>query len=65
MRSPRIRVPITWQAERLLKQLAQRGIYGRSLVDVAARFIDEGLQRLTGPGGQLLADNGKRGTENE
>lgn len=41
-----IRVTVSVQSENLLDQLVQRGIYGRSIAEVAGRFIDRALQRF-------------------
>jgi hypothetical protein len=44
-----IRVTVSDQSERLLEQLARRGIYGRNSAEVAARFVDEALQKFVSP----------------
>lgn len=44
--SATIRVTVSEQSERLLEQLAQRGIYGRNSAEVAGRFVDEALQKF-------------------
>jgi hypothetical protein len=41
-----IRVTVSEQSEKLLEQLAQRGIYGRNPAEVAGRFVDTALQRF-------------------
>jgi hypothetical protein len=43
--SSTLRVTVSVQSEQLLEQLGKRGIYGRNAAEVAARFIDEALQR--------------------
>lgn len=57
-KSATIRVTISRQSEALLEKLAALGVYGRNGTEVAARFIDEALQRFidltkfkTGPEG--------------
>lgn len=44
--STTLRVTVSLQSEALLNQLAAQGIYGRNAAEVAARFIDEALQRF-------------------
>ncbi len=44
--STTIRVTVSEQSERLLEQLAQKGIYGRNSAEVAGRFVDEALKRF-------------------
>jgi len=44
-----IRVTVSVQSERLLDQLVQRGVYGRTNAEVAGRFIDRALQRFMEP----------------
>lgn len=44
--STTLRVTISVQSAKLLEQLAGRGIYGRNPAEVAARFVDEALQRF-------------------
>ncbi len=44
--SAKIRVTVSEQSQRLLDQLAERGIYGRNSAEVAGRFIDEALQKF-------------------
>jgi hypothetical protein len=41
-----LRVTVSAQSARLLDDLAAKGIYGRNPAEVAARFIDEALQRF-------------------
>ena len=43
--SATMRITVSVQSEELLEQLGKRGIYGRNAAEVAARFIDEALQR--------------------
>jgi hypothetical protein len=57
-KSATIRVTISRQSEALLDKLAGMGVYGRNGTEVAARFVDEALQRFievpkfkVGPGG--------------
>lgn len=45
-KSTTIRVTISRQSESLLDKLAAVGVYGRNGTEVAARFIDEALQRF-------------------
>jgi hypothetical protein len=45
-KSSTIRVTISRQSEALLDKLAATGVYGRNGAEVAARFIDEALQRF-------------------
>jgi hypothetical protein len=45
--STTIRVTVSVQSENLLEQLVQRGVYGRSIAEVAGRFIDRALQDFT------------------
>jgi hypothetical protein len=44
-RSTTLRVTVSAQSAELLEQLAAKGIYGRNSAEVAARFVDEALQR--------------------
>jgi hypothetical protein len=44
--SKTIRVTVSVQSERLLEQLALKGIYGRNSAEVAGRFVDEALHRF-------------------
>ena len=44
--SSTLRVTVSVQSEHLLERLGKRGIYGRNSAEVAARFIDEALQRF-------------------
>jgi hypothetical protein len=44
--SSTLRVTVSVQSERLLEQLAERGIYGRNSAEVAARFIDDALKEF-------------------
>ncbi len=44
--SATIRVTVSKESERLLEQLAKRGIYGRNSAEVAGRFVDEALQKF-------------------
>jgi len=44
--SETIRVTLSRQSVALLDELARKGIYGRNRADVAARFVDEALQKL-------------------
>jgi hypothetical protein len=44
--SKTFRVTVSVQSEQLLEQLGKQGIYGRNTAEVAARFIDEALQRF-------------------
>jgi hypothetical protein len=44
--SETVRVTLSKQSVRLLDDLGKRGIYGRNRAEVAARFIDEALQRF-------------------
>jgi hypothetical protein len=44
--SETIRVTLSKQSVALLDELARKGIYGRNRADVAARFVDEALQKL-------------------
>jgi hypothetical protein len=44
--SQTVRVTLSAQSIRLLDQLATRGIWGRNRAEVAARFVDEALQKL-------------------
>ena len=39
-------ITLSEQSLDALNQIAGRGIYGRNSADVAARFVDEALQRL-------------------
>ncbi len=56
-----IRVTVSVQSERLLEQLAQKGIYGRNSAEVAGRFVDEALQRFVkAPSLRLEAPTTKR-----
>jgi hypothetical protein len=41
-----LRITISAQSEEMLTELGRRGIYGRSVADVAGRFVDQALQRL-------------------
>jgi len=41
-----LRVTVSAQSARLLEELAAKGIYGRNPAEVAARFIDEALQKF-------------------
>ncbi len=44
--SESFRITVSMQSARLLDQLAGQGIYGRNRAEVAARFVDEALQRF-------------------
>ncbi len=44
--SKTFRVTVSVQSEQLLEQLGKQGIYGRNTAEVAARFIDEALQKF-------------------
>ena len=44
--SETVRVTVSNQSVRLLDELASRGVYGRNRAEVAARFIDEALQKF-------------------
>lgn len=39
------RITVSVQSKQLLEELGKRGIYGRNAAEVAARFVDEALQR--------------------
>ena len=39
-------LPLSLQSLSLLRELATYGIYGRTVEEVAARLVDEGLQRF-------------------
>lgn len=39
-------IPVSPQSLGMLRKLAEFGIYGRTPEEVAARFIDEGLQKF-------------------
>jgi hypothetical protein len=43
VKSRPLRVTVSEQSEDLLKQLVTRGVYGRSVAEVAGRFIDQAL----------------------
>ncbi len=43
-----VHVTISVQTERVLAEIAKKGIYGRSAAEVAARFIDQALEKFTG-----------------
>ena len=42
--SDTVRITLSVESIRLLKELAARGIYGRNHAEVAARFVDKALQ---------------------
>lgn len=39
-------MPISGQSRNFLERLSLKGIYGRTPAEVAARFVDEGIQRF-------------------
>jgi len=41
-----IEVTLSVQSKLLLQELAARGVYGRNVAEVAARFIDAALERF-------------------
>lgn len=43
-----IHVTVSVQSDKLLDDLARRGVWGRSGAEVAARFIDQALERFVG-----------------
>lgn len=45
----RMEIRLSYQAVRLLEQIAERGLWGATPEQVAARLVDEGLQRFTTP----------------
>jgi hypothetical protein len=45
----RFEVTLSKQSVDLLKELATRGIYGRSSAEVGGRFIDQSLQQFVEP----------------
>jgi len=40
------KVTLSHQSVQMLEELAKRGLYGRNSADVAARFIDQALERF-------------------
>lgn len=44
--SGQLRITLSVESIRLLDELAVRGIYGRNRAEVAARFVDEVLQKF-------------------
>ena len=44
-----IYIGLSRQALDLLDQIAERGLWGRTSEEVAARLVDEGLQRFAQP----------------
>lgn len=53
--SKTIKIKVSPQSERLLEQLAEFGIYGTTKEEVAARFVDRALQRVTVYSGSMAA----------
>ena len=58
--STTMRITVSVQSEELLEQLGKRGIYGRNAAEVAARFIDEALQRYVDQPKLSIPDVAKR-----
>ncbi len=46
VKSVTVRATVSEQSESLLQQLVLRGVYGRSVAEVAGRFIDQALLGL-------------------
>ena len=46
MKSRTVRATVSEQSEELLRQLVLRGVYGRTVGEVAGRFIDQALLGL-------------------
>jgi hypothetical protein len=46
VKSRTVRATVSQQSEELLRQLVLRGVYGRSVAEVAGRFIDQALLAL-------------------
>ncbi len=46
VKSCTVRATVSEQSEELLRQLVLRGVYGRSVAEVAGRFIDQALLAL-------------------
>ncbi len=42
--SDSVRITLSAESVRLLKELAARGVFGRNHAEVAARFVDKALQ---------------------
>jgi hypothetical protein len=42
----KIQVALSWQAVQLMQQIAERGIWGSNVEEVAARLINEGLEQF-------------------
>jgi hypothetical protein len=41
-----LRITLSSESFRLLRELASRGIYGRTEAEVAARFVDQALEKF-------------------
>ena len=61
--SKTFRVTVSAQSEQLLEQLGKQGIYGRNTAEVAARFIDEALQRFVDQPKLSIPNLKKKGRE--
>lgn len=46
VKSRTVRATVSGQSEDLLRQLVLRGVYGRTVAEVAGRFIDQALLAL-------------------
>jgi len=46
VKSRTVRATVSEQSENLLRQLVLRGVYGRTVAEVAGRFIDQALLAL-------------------